>query len=77
MKFSQAIRVRAADPDQLIELLAEWDRGQAADEIMGYIGTRLLADRDSPGDYMILANHSRSRRSMVSCSTSGWGSGSP
>lgn len=55
MKFSQAIRVRAADPDQLVELLAEWDRGQAADEVMGYIGTRLLADRDNPGDYMILA----------------------
>lgn len=55
MKFSQAIRVRATDPDRLIELLADWDRGQAADDVMGYIGTRLLADRDNPGEYMILA----------------------
>ena len=36
-------------------LLADWDLGQSKSEIMGYIGTKLLADRDRPGDYMILA----------------------
>ena len=55
MKFAQGIRVRCGDPDALAELLAEWDRGQAATDVMGYIGTRLLADRDRPGSYMILA----------------------
>ena len=55
MKFAQAIRVRCSQPEALVELLAEWDRGQAAADVMGYIGTRLLADRDEPGSYMILA----------------------
>lgn len=55
MKFCQAIRVRCDQPDRLVKLLVEWDRGQAGDDVMGYIGTRLLADRDHPGRYMILA----------------------
>ena len=49
------MRVQSDNPDALVELLAEWDRGQASAEIMGYIGTRLLADRDHPGRYIILA----------------------
>jgi len=55
MRFAQRISVRCSDPDALLELLAEWDAGQSRSEIMGYIGTRLLADRDDPGAYMILA----------------------
>jgi hypothetical protein len=55
MRFAQAIRVRCDDPEGLVQLLAEWDEGQATTEVMGYIGTRLLADRDEPGCYMILA----------------------
>jgi hypothetical protein len=47
--------VRCGDPEGLVRLLAEWDEGQATAEVMGYIGTRLLADRDEPGCYMILA----------------------
>lgn len=55
MRFAQGIRVRCGDPDGLMALLAEWDRGQATTDVMGYIGTRLLADRDEPGSFMILA----------------------
>lgn len=55
MKFTQMISVRCDEPEQLAALLAEWDRGRAAAEITGYIGTRLLADRDDPGHYLILA----------------------
>ena len=55
MRFAQGIRVRCDDPEGLIQLLAEWDRGQATTDVMGYIGTRLLAERDEPGCYMILA----------------------
>jgi hypothetical protein len=55
MKFAQGIRVRCDDPDGLVELLTEWDRGQATTDVMGYIGTRLLAERDEPGRYLILA----------------------
>jgi hypothetical protein len=55
MRFTQGIRVRCDDPDGLVQLLADWDRGQASAEVMGYIGTRLLADRDAPGWFVILA----------------------
>ena len=55
MRFAQGIRVRCADPASLLELLAEWDVGQSKSEVMGYIGTRLLADRETPGSYWILA----------------------
>ena len=55
MRFSQSIRVRCADGSALVALLQEWDAGQATDDLMGYIGTRLLADRDDPGAYVILA----------------------
>lgn len=55
MKFEQAMTFRCGDPDALVRLLLEWDRGQAETDVMGYIGTRLLANRDDPGSYMILA----------------------
>ena len=55
MKFEQVISFRSTDPEALVELLQEWDRGQASTTVMGYIGTRLLADRDEPGHYLILA----------------------
>lgn len=54
-KFEQGIWLKCSDPDGLVQLLAEWDAGQAATDVMGYIGTRLLADRDKPGSYLILA----------------------
>ena len=55
MKFAQGIRVRCDDPDGLLALLADWDARHATTEVIGYIGTRLLADRDDPGCYLILA----------------------
>lgn len=56
MRFVQAIRIHTDDPEAVIELLVDWDRAQAATEVMGYIGTRLLADRHDPGAYVILAD---------------------
>jgi hypothetical protein len=55
MRFTQGIRVRCDDDEALLALLAEWDAAQATTEVMGYIGTRLLADRDAAGHYLILA----------------------
>ena len=55
MKFEQAMTFRCDDPDGLLRLLYEWDEAQATTDVMGYIGTRLLANRDDPGRYMILA----------------------
>lgn len=55
MNFTQVISVRSDDPDALVELLAEWDRGQATSDIMGYMGTHLLEDRENPGHFLIMA----------------------
>ena len=54
--FSQTITVQCRKPAQLIELIEQWDRDQATSEIMGYMGTRVLADRDRPGSYLIIAD---------------------
>ena len=54
--FSQMITVQCSDPDKVVELLAEWDRNQAASDIMGYMGTRVLADREKMGRYVIIAD---------------------
>ncbi len=56
MRFVQGIRVRSDDPEGLVRLVAEWDEGQAGTDVMGYIGTRLLADRDDPDCYLIVAD---------------------
>jgi hypothetical protein len=53
--FSQMITVRCADPARMLELLAEWDRDQAASDVMGYMGQRVLADREEFGRYVIIA----------------------
>jgi hypothetical protein len=54
--FSQTITVRCDDPDKLVDLLAQWDFDQATTDIMGYMGSRVLADRENPGRYMIIAD---------------------
>jgi len=54
--FSQTISVRSDDPQAIVDLLAEWDRNQANSDIMGYMGTRVLADRERFGHYVIIAD---------------------
>ncbi len=54
--FSQMIGVRCDDPTPIIELLEQWDTDQSSTDIMGYMGTRLLADRENPGRYLIIAD---------------------
>jgi hypothetical protein len=54
--FCQTIAVRCDDPAPIIEMLKEWDFNQATSDIMGYMGTRVLADRDNPGHYLIIAD---------------------
>jgi hypothetical protein len=54
--FSQTIAVRCDDPVPIIELLEQWDHDQASTDIMGYMGIRLLADRENPGQYLIIAD---------------------
>ena len=54
--FTETITVQCAEPVKLIELIAQWDRDQATADIMGYMGTRVLADRDHHGRYLIIAD---------------------
>jgi hypothetical protein len=50
------IFVRTGDPASLVNLLEQWDTQQASADIMGYMGARLLADRENPGQYIIVAD---------------------
>ena len=54
--FSQSITMQCTDPAQLLEMLEQWDIDQASNDIMGFMGARLLADRDEPGRYIIVAD---------------------
>jgi hypothetical protein len=54
--FSQSITVHCDDPDAIVTLLEQWDADQATSDIMGYMGTRLLADREKAGAYVIVAD---------------------
>jgi hypothetical protein len=55
VNFTQTISVRTNDPDAIIQLLEEWDRDQAGSDIMGFAGSQLLADRETPGQYLLVA----------------------
>jgi hypothetical protein len=54
--FSQTITVRCDDPATIIDMLAQWDFNQSQSDIMGYMGTRLLADRENPGHYVFVVD---------------------
>ena len=54
--FSQTITVRCSNPAALVEHLEQWDRDQATTDIMGYMGSRLLADRERLGHYVLIAD---------------------
>jgi hypothetical protein len=54
--FSQTITFRSDVPETLVALAKEWDAFQASAEIMGYMGTRILADRDDPGRYVMISD---------------------
>ena len=57
VNFSQTISFHCDDEDikTIMDMMAEWDELQADNDIMGYMGTHLLADRDNPGHYVIVA----------------------
>jgi len=52
--FTQMITVHCADPSKLIELIEKWDINHATTDIMGYMGTRVLADRSEAGRYKFI-----------------------
>jgi len=54
--FTQTITFRSDQPETLLALAREWDALQANQEAMGFMETRLLADRDDPGRYVMIAD---------------------
>ena len=54
--FTQTITFRSDHPDALVALAHEWDVLQASLEVMGYMEVRVLADRDDPGKYLMIAD---------------------
>jgi hypothetical protein len=50
------ITVHIDDPAPLLELVAEWDAQQASSDIMGYMGQRVLADREQIGRYVAIVD---------------------
>ena len=56
LNFCQTITVQCDDPAILVEMIEEWDRDQATTDIMGYMGSRVLRDREIPGRYVIVAD---------------------
>jgi hypothetical protein len=54
--FAQTITFRSDDPEALIALAHEWDALQASQDVTGFMETRILADRDDPGRYVMIAD---------------------
>ena len=48
--------VRCSDRAKLLELAEAWDVQQADSDIAGYRGGRVLADRNDPNRYLIIAD---------------------
>ena len=53
--FTQVISFRCNQPDTLVELAAAWDQMQAEGDVMGYMGSHILVDRDRPDHYLLVA----------------------
>src|SRR3954470_6686743 len=53
--FSQTITFRCDQPETLIALAREWDSLQT-EELTGFMESRILADRDDPGRYVMIAD---------------------
>jgi hypothetical protein len=54
--FTQVISFRSDQPETLIALAREWDALQASEDVMGFMEARILADRDDPGRYVMIAD---------------------
>lgn len=55
LNFTQMISFRCKDPDALVQLAEQWDLMQAESDIMGYMGSHILKDREDPDLYLLVA----------------------
>ena len=56
LNFSQMMTLQCPDLPKLIELIQEWDLSHATSDIMGYMGSRVLADRENAGRYVVIVD---------------------
>ena len=54
LNFSQMITLHCPDLPKLIELIEQWDIQHATTDIIGYKGSRVLADRAQVGRYVVI-----------------------
>jgi formaldehyde-activating enzyme involved in methanogenesis len=54
--FSQTITVHCSEPAKLIEFARQRDIHRATTDITGYMGSRVLADREHEGRYVIIVD---------------------
>lgn len=55
VNFCQTIEFRCERPEELVDIMEEWDDLHATSDVVGYIGAQLFADRSDPGRYVIVA----------------------
>jgi hypothetical protein len=54
--FTQTITFRSDYPEKMVSMAREWDALQAVQPVMGFMESRILADRDAPGLYVMVAD---------------------
>jgi hypothetical protein len=54
--FTQTMTFRSDHPDRLIALAREWDALHVGQQVTGFMESRILADRDDPGRYVMIAD---------------------
>ena len=54
LNFTQLITLHCPDLPKLIELIEQWDMQHATSDIVGYMGSRVLADREQVGRYVVI-----------------------
>ncbi len=55
MRFVQTIWFSSVNADAIAELMREWHAAEAG-IAPGYVGSRLLADREHPGRYLVVVD---------------------
>jgi hypothetical protein len=54
--FTQIVTFRSDQPETMVAYASEWDALQASQDVMGFMESRILADRDDPGRYVMIAD---------------------
>ncbi|MGI9647311.1 MAG: hypothetical protein ACR2OI_02210 [Acidimicrobiia bacterium] len=64
MRFTQTMAIRTTDGAALGSLMSAWHEAEAG-VAPGYLGSRLLADRDDPGRFLIVVDFSSAEEAEI------------